>query len=74
MKRRLLRALVPHAWSGDEALLAVRILKQASDVVWEVHGERMVAVVAEKPSEAGDEYFEDDGALTADTDEADLPF
>ena len=41
-----MRYLVPREWSADQALLPVRLLKQAQDAIWLVHGASMVDVVA----------------------------
>lgn len=38
----LIQALLPRQWSGEQALAVVRILREANDAIWEVHGEKMV--------------------------------
>ena len=35
--------------SGEEALAAVRVLRQIIDAIWEVHGEEMVVEMADAP-------------------------
>lgn len=39
--RGALRTLVRH-WSAAQALAVARILRELSDVIWEVHGEQMI--------------------------------
>ncbi len=59
--------LVPRDWTGEQALLAARVLRLALDAVWEVHGEEMATVLGDAP-ESGwrdvmwdiDEVHEDD--------------
>ena len=63
-----MKALVPRCWTGEEALLAVRLLRQATDAVWEVHGEDMVALLVEVPA------FRDHATDYLQTDEDDFPF
>lgn len=58
--RRLLRAFVPVAWTGEEALFAVRVLRQAIAVVWEVHGDRMADVLCDRPVERWHPYLGED--------------
>jgi hypothetical protein len=43
-----LRFLVPREWTPEQALLVVQFLRQARDAVWEVHGEKMAAVLGQE--------------------------
>lgn len=40
---------IPRLWSGEDALAAVRILRQITDAIWEVHGERMAGEIEASP-------------------------
>ena len=71
MMRDLLRMLVPRDWTGAQALLAARLLRQAADAVWEVHGEEMAAALGEVPVRRWHEFLGDD---PADIDDDDIPF
>lgn len=46
MTPNCLRHLVPGQWSAEQALLAVRLLEQAQDAKWQVHGDAMVDAIA----------------------------
>ncbi len=37
--------LVPRRWSGEDALAAVRVLRQIIAAIWEIHGEDMAAEI-----------------------------
>lgn len=41
MTHNWIRYLVPTEWTGRQALAVVELLKQATDAIWLVHGERM---------------------------------
>lgn len=41
--------LVPRGWYAEEALAAVRVLRQVIDAIWEVHGERMAQEIDAAP-------------------------
>lgn len=41
--------LVPRLWSGEDALAAVRVLRQIIEAIWEVHGERMAVEIDDCP-------------------------
>lgn len=70
--RPVLRALVPRAWTGEEALAAVGVLNQAIDAIWQLHGEQMAAVIADRPHESWDAAWS--GRAVVDTTEEDSPF
>lgn len=63
--------LVPRDWTGEQALLAARLLRMALDALWEVHGEEMAAVLGDGPeSRWGDVLPEG----IEEIDEDDIPF
>lgn len=75
MTHNWLRRLVPRGWTAHDALLAVELLKQAVDAIWEVHGEDMAEVLG---TEAGyrdrlDRYVDLDDEQDEDLDD-DIPF
>lgn len=41
--------LIPRLWSGEDALAAVRVLRQIIEAIWQTHGERMAAEIDEAP-------------------------
>jgi hypothetical protein len=71
--RDLLRALVPRAWTGEEALLAARVLRAALDAVWEVHGHQMAEILTDRPLDGWSQHFADD-LEQDDIDQDDSPF
>jgi hypothetical protein len=40
---------VPRLWAGEDALAAVRMLRQIIEAIWEVHGERMAGELEASP-------------------------
>lgn len=67
--RTLLHALVPRDWTGEQALLAARLLRAALDAVWEVHGEAMAEALADAPIHRWFDALPDD-----DVHDEDIPF
>jgi hypothetical protein len=51
VKRPWLRFLVPRDWSGEQALMAASLLREAQDAVWDVHGEAMAESLGSWPRE-----------------------
>lgn len=49
MTHALLRFLVPRDWTGEQALAAVRLLRAASQAIWQVHGEEMALALGGLP-------------------------
>ncbi len=70
--RDLLRMLVPRGWTGEQALLAARVLRQALDAVWDVHGEEMAFALGETPVDRWHEVMPPEEPF--DIDEEDIPF
>lgn len=66
--RGWLTFLVPRDWTGEQALLAARLLRMALDAVWEVHGEEMAAVLGDHPESRWQDV------VPADPDVDDIPF
>jgi hypothetical protein len=62
--------LVPRGWYPEEALAAVRVLRQISDAIWEVHGERM----AEELHAAPGRWTLDELLDMPEIDDDDIPF
>lgn len=58
--RQLFSLLVPRDWSGEQALVAARLLRQALDAVWDVHGEEMAAAIGSVPVDRWSEHFAED--------------
>lgn len=52
--------LVPRDWTGEQALLAARLLRKALDAVWEVHGEEMAAILGERSESRWGDVLPDD--------------
>lgn len=71
MSRGWMRFLVPRGWSGEQALLAASLLRQALDALWSVHGEEMAANLYDWPRERWSEVMSDE---YLDTHEDDIPF
>ena len=63
--------LVPRDWTGEQALLAARVLRLALDAVWEVHGEEMAAVLVDAPERRWRDVMPDD---LDEMDGDDIPF
>ena len=78
MSHALLRFLVPRDWTGEQALVAVRILRAASQAIWQVHGEDMAEALGGRPHAdpawrgVGDD-LDDDPEVDSLT-EDDIPF
>lgn len=64
--------LVPRLWSAEEALAAVRVLRQIIDAIWEVHGEGMVVEIDAAPERWRLEDFIDEPPDEPGND--DIPF
>ena len=62
--------LVPRDWTGEQALLAARVLRLALDAVWEVHGEEMAAVLGDAPESRWRDVMDDLNEVDRD----DIPF
>ncbi|MCI0637128.1 MAG: hypothetical protein L0206_24905 [Actinobacteria bacterium] len=63
--------LVPRLWTTEEALAAVRVLRQIIDAIWEVHGEEMVVEIDARPDRWRlDELIDE----VEETDDDDIPF
>lgn len=63
--------LVPRGWHGEEALAAVRVLRQIIEAIWEVHGERMADEIHASP----DRWPLDEILDAPETDDVDdIPF
>lgn len=62
--------LIPRGWYAEEALAAVRVLRQIIDAIWEVHGERM----AEGIDAAPDHWRLDELLDVPELDDDDIPF
>lgn len=75
MTHNWLRRLVPRSWTADEALLAVDLLRQATDAVWEVHGEAMAELLGAEAEyqDRLDRYVEFDDERDVNLDD-DIPF
>jgi hypothetical protein len=71
VRRAWLQRLVPVAWTGEQALLAVNLLRDAMDAIWAVHGEDMAAQISEWPRERWDRLMTLEGE---NTDDDDIPF
>jgi hypothetical protein len=67
--RSLLHALVPRDWTGEQALLAARLLRASLDAVWAVHGEAMAEALGGRPLHRWNEVLPDE-----DLDTDDIPF
>lgn len=64
--------LVPRLWNAEEALAAVRVLRQIIDAIWEVHGEGMVEEIDAAPDRWRLDEFIDEP--DDEPDEDDIPF
>lgn len=69
MKRPWLKRFVPRAWTGEEALCATQLLRQAIDAIWAVHGDDMAAQIGEWPQERWCELMN-----CEEPDDDDIPF
>lgn len=58
--RQLFSLLVPRDWTGEQALVAARLLRYAIDAIWHVHGEEMAEAIAEVPVDRWCEHFAED--------------
>lgn len=83
MIQNWMRYLVPTEWSADQALLAVRLLKQAQHAIWQVHGASMFDAIAREKAYAehladavdlGPAPVEHDEDPGEDPSEDDIPF
>jgi type II secretory pathway predicted ATPase ExeA len=63
--------LVPRDWTGEQALLAARLLRMALDALWEVHGEEMATVLGDAPESRWEGVWPKD---IEEVDEDDIPF
>ncbi|MBM4369307.1 MAG: hypothetical protein FJ102_24050 [Deltaproteobacteria bacterium] len=72
MTHNWLRYLVPREWTAEQALLVVELLGQARDVVWAVHGERMILAIDADPGRR--DRLGDFIDLDEDEPEDDIPF
>ena len=70
--RDLLRMLVPRDWTGPQALLAARLLRHATDAIWDVHGEEMAAALGDLPVSRWTEFLGEEPTENDDVD--DIPF
>lgn len=70
--RAILRNLVPQSWSGEQALLAARLLRAALDAVWDVHGEDMAFSLGQTPFDEWSEAMPPDDPF--EIDDEDIPF
>ena len=68
MTHNWLRLLVPREWSAHQALLAVNLLKQASEAIWAVHGEDMTDALG------GDTDYRHRVADYVEFDEDEIPY
>lgn len=68
MTHHWLRFLVPREWTANQALLAVNLLKQASDAIWAVHGEDLGDALGNDPD------YRDRLADYVEIDDDDIPF
>ena len=66
-----MRFLVPRGWSGEQALVAAQLLRQALDALWSVHGEEMAANLAEWPKHRWAEVMPEE---YQDTQDDEIPF
>lgn len=73
MTHNWLRRLVPCSWTAHDALLAVELLQQAVDAIWEVHGEAMAEVLGREPADRLGRYVDFDDERDLDPDD-DIPF
>lgn len=80
MTDALLRFLVPRDWTGQQALAAVRLLRSATDVIWQVHGEEMLQELGSvRPADPRWRSVVDEGDLDAaprppELSEDDIPY
>jgi len=69
MKKRMFQSLVPRAWTGDQALRAVTLLRAIIDAIWAIHGEDMAVAIGDWPQEQWPDLMNCDLK-----DEDDIPF
>lgn len=74
MSRDLLCMLVPRSWTGEQALVAARLLRAALDAVWHVHGEGMTEAMGDWPTSRWDEVLPPGAATGDEIDDDDIPF
>jgi hypothetical protein len=55
-----MRFLVPRCWTGEQALVAAALLREALDAVWDVHGEDMAVALGGVPKERWHQVMPDD--------------
>lgn len=60
--------LVPRDWTGEQALLAARVLRLALDAIWEVHGEDMAMVLGDAPESRWSDVLPEDPDEARDDD------
>ena len=70
--RQLFSLLVPRDWTGEQALVAARLLRYAIDAIWHVHGEEMAEAIADVPVDRWCEHFAEDIEQVDEGDE--IPF
>ena len=66
--RDLSRMLVPRDWTGAQALLAARLLRQATDVIWDLHAEEMAAAMGDPPVSRWTEFLSEEPTENDDDD------
>ena len=64
--------LVPRGWYAEEALAAVRVLRQIIDAIWQIHGEQMAAEIDAAPDRWSLDELLDEPRYEPDED--DIPF
>ncbi len=74
MSRDLLCMLVPRCWTGEQALVAARLLRAALDAAWHVHGEGMAEAMGDWPVSRWDEVLPPGPPTRGEGDDDDIPF
>ena len=67
----LLRALVPRAWTGEQALVVARLCRAFIDALWDVHGASMAEAMDALPVEHWGDFLAEG---LGDEEDDEIPF